>query len=91
MIEMVSVSKVYKAGSRPAVSEVNLHVNQGEFVFLVGPSGAGKTTLIEAYLPRGDADGRRDQISCRETAAYKSGNYCFTGGRWALFFRITGF
>ncbi|MGB4442790.1 MAG: ATP-binding cassette domain-containing protein, partial [Dethiobacteria bacterium] len=44
---MVSVSKVYKPGSAPAVSDVNLHIDQGEFIFLVGPSGAGKTTLIK--------------------------------------------
>lgn len=47
MINMVSVSKVYKPGSAPAVSDVNLHIDQGEFIFLVGPSGAGKTTLIK--------------------------------------------
>lgn len=47
LINMVSVSKVYKPGSAPAVSDVNLHIDQGEFIFLVGPSGAGKTTLIK--------------------------------------------
>lgn len=47
LIDMVSVSKVYKPGSPPAISDVSLHIDQGEFVFLVGPSGAGKTTLIK--------------------------------------------
>lgn len=47
LIEIVSVSKIYKPGGLPAVSGVNLHVDRGEFIFLVGPSGAGKTTLIK--------------------------------------------
>lgn len=47
LINMVSVSKIYKPGGAPAVSEVNLQIDRGEFIFLVGPSGAGKTTLIK--------------------------------------------
>ncbi|HHW74008.1 MAG TPA: cell division ATP-binding protein FtsE [Firmicutes bacterium] len=71
MIEMVSVSKVYKAGSRPAVSEVSLHVNQGEFVFLVGPSGAGKTTLIKLISREEMPTAGEIKFLGRETAAYK--------------------
>jgi cell division transport system ATP-binding protein len=71
LIEMVSVSKVYKAGSRPAVSEVNLHVNQGEFVFLVGPSGAGKTTLIKLISREEMPTAGEIKFLGRETAAYK--------------------
>jgi len=71
LIEMVSVSKVYKAGSRPAVSEVSLHVNQGEFVFLVGPSGAGKTTLIKLISREEMPTAGEIKFLGRETAAYK--------------------
>jgi len=39
------VSKTYGDGF-PAVSELNLDVNDGEFVVLVGPSGCGKTTAL---------------------------------------------
>jgi cell division transport system ATP-binding protein len=43
---MIDVSKVYKNGS-VALSKVNLTIPKGDFIFVVGPSGAGKTTLIK--------------------------------------------
>ncbi len=43
---MHHVSKIYPHSDAPAVSEIELGIERGEFVFLVGASGAGKTTLI---------------------------------------------
>jgi len=40
-----NVSKVYEGGVR-AVSDSNLHIEDGEFMVLVGPSGCGKSTLL---------------------------------------------
>ncbi len=47
MIEFKRVTKTYNNGDVPAVANISLRIGQGEFVFLVGPSGAGKTTLIK--------------------------------------------
>ena len=43
----VSLRNVSKAfGDTEAVSELNLHIANGEFVVLLGPTGAGKTTTL---------------------------------------------
>ena len=49
MIRLENVSKTYQQGV-PAVDIVNLHIEQGEFVFILGSSGSGKSTLIKMLL-----------------------------------------
>jgi ABC-type lipoprotein export system ATPase subunit len=49
LIELHNVSKVYHPGKQNAVTavkEVDLGINQGEFVVITGRSGSGKTTLL---------------------------------------------
>ena len=46
MIDLIDVTKSYGKGL-PAVNHANLHVDKGEFVFVVGSSGSGKSTLIQ--------------------------------------------
>ena len=49
MIILDNVSKSYASG-QPALNGINLHIKQGEFVFIVGNSGSGKSTLIKLLL-----------------------------------------
>jgi cell division transport system ATP-binding protein len=49
IVEMRKVTKVYPGG-HVALEHVSLRVDRGEFVFLVGPTGCGKTTLIKTLI-----------------------------------------
>ncbi|MBQ6380489.1 MAG: cell division ATP-binding protein FtsE [Clostridia bacterium] len=49
MIEFKNVSKVYENGTE-ALSDISLKIEQGEFVFVVGASGAGKSTFLKLVM-----------------------------------------
>lgn len=49
MIEFKNVSKVYENGTE-ALQDISLKIEQGEFVFVVGASGAGKSTFLKLVM-----------------------------------------
>ncbi len=54
MISFDNVTKVYENGYT-ALKNVSFHIDKGEFVFLVGSSAAGKSTIIRLMMKEADA------------------------------------
>ena len=50
MIRFESVTKTYRGSSKPGLAGVDFEVKRGEFVFLVGASGSGKSTCLRLVL-----------------------------------------
>ena len=64
MIEFTNVSKRY--GDNVALDDISVHINSGDFVFLVGPSGAGKTTFIKLILKEINPDKGRIKLEGKD-------------------------
>lgn len=50
-------TRVYPGTERPAVDQLNLHIEDGEFLVLVGPSGCGKSTSLRMLAGLEDVNG----------------------------------
>ncbi|GEA83118.1 MAG: cell division ATP-binding protein FtsE [Cellulomonas sp.] len=72
MIKFENVTKVYARGARPALDGVSLDVERGEFVFLVGASGSGKSTFLRLVLREERASAGKVFVAGKELGSLSS-------------------
>ena len=71
MISFIHVGKKYEKSWR-ALQDVHFRLDRGEFVFLTGPSGAGKTTILKLVYMDEIPDEGEVLISFNKDLAYRS-------------------
>src|SRR5215218_1705546 len=72
MITLHKVSKVYARGQRPALDDVTVDIERGEFVFVVGASGSGKSTMLRLVLKEEKATSGTVHVAGRDVAQLSS-------------------
>jgi len=66
------VTKKYARASRPSIEDINVSIDKGEFVFFIGPTGAGKSTIIKLLLREETPDKGKIWVNDKEVVAMRS-------------------
>ncbi len=72
MILFDNVTKVYKTAQRPALNDVSINIERGDFAFLVGSSGSGKSTFLRLVLKEERASRGDVHVAGRDLARLAS-------------------
>ena len=72
MIRFEKVTKTYGTTSQPALDDITVDVERGEFVFIVGASGSGKSTFLRLVLREEKATSGTVLVAGKDVAAMSS-------------------
>ncbi len=70
MIKLENVTKVYKTGVR-ALNNMNITIEQGEFVYVIGTTGAGKSTFIKLLYREEKATSGYVEVASKDVSKIK--------------------
>ena len=87
MIDFEHVSKEYKKGGKLALEDINFHVDDGEFVFLLGHSGSGKSTLLKLILREELPTEGRVMVDGKDVARLRRGKVPFLRRQMGIIFQ----
>ena len=87
MIEITNLTKTYDRSSR-ALKNVNITIEDGEFVFITGRSGSGKSTLLKILLKEVEPTSGRVIVKIWTLVQCREGMCRSTVECWEWYFRI---
>lgn len=71
MIKLTNVTKIYKTGVR-ALNDISLEIDQGEFVYVIGTTGAGKSTFIKLLYREEKATSGKVEVVGRDVSKIRN-------------------
>ena len=90
MIKLTNVTKIYKTGVR-ALNDMNLTIEPGEFVYVIGTTGAGKSTFIKLLYREEKATSGKVEVVGRDVSKIKNRKFLIFVVILGLYFKILDF
>lgn len=90
MIKLTNVTKIYKTGVR-ALNDMNLTIEPGEFVYVIGTTGAGKSTFIKLLYREEKATSGKVEVVGRDVSKLKIEKFLIFVVISGLYFKILDF
>ena len=86
MIKLTNVTKIYKTGVR-ALNDLSLEIEQGEFVYVIGTTGAGKSTFIKLLYREEKATSGKVEVVGRDVSKIRNSKVPYFRGNIGVVFQ----